>query len=143
MRTLHEEFFAQKTYAVPPQPSVRSRRLMEFCSKHVPRWHSISLCGYQTRDSGGTADQEIGLTFAAAVEYIDRLIARGVDIDSFAPRISFLMYVHMDFLEEVAKFRAARRMWARLIRERYDAKNPDSWKFRVLSRSCAPDTSTA
>lgn len=127
-----KEFFAQKTFALPPAPSVRlTTDVIEFCAHHVPKWNPISLCGYQTRDCGGTADQELGLTFAAAKAYIDATLERGVDIDDFAPRLSFLMYVHMDFLEEVAKFRAARRLWARLLRDHYGAKRPESWRFRV------------
>lgn len=127
-----KEFFAQKTFAVPPAPAFRlATDLMEFSTRHLPRWNPISLCGYQTRDCGGTADQEIGFTFAAAIAYIDEMLRRGLDIDDFAPRLSFLMYVHMDFIEEVAKFRACRRLWARLMKERYGAKNPRSWRFRV------------
>ncbi|MCY4363206.1 MAG: methylmalonyl-CoA mutase family protein [Gammaproteobacteria bacterium] len=127
-----KEFFAQKTFAIGPSPSFRlACDVIEFCSHHAPKWNPISLCGYQTRDCGGTADQELGLTFAAAKAYIDETLKRGVDIDDFAPRLSFLMYVHMDVLEEVAKFRAARRMWARLLREEYGAKNEDSWRLRV------------
>lgn len=127
-----KEFFAQKTFAVAPGPAFRlATDLMEFSARHLPRWNPISLCGYQTRDCGGTADQEIGFTFAAAIAYIDEMLRRGFDIDDFADRLSFLMYVHMDFLEEVAKFRACRRLWARLMKERYGAKNPRSWRFRV------------
>ena len=127
-----KEFFAQKTFAIGPSPSFRlACDVIEFCSHHAPKWNPISLCGYQTRDCGGTADQELGLTFAAAKAYIDETLKRGVDIDDFAPRLSFLMYVHMDVLEEVAKFRAARRMWARLLREEYGAKKEDSWRLRV------------
>lgn len=127
-----KEFFAQKTFAVPPAPAFRlATDLMEFSARHLPQWNPISLCGYQTRDCGGTADQEIGFTFAAAIAYIDEMLRRGVEIDRFAGRLSFLMYVHMDFIEEVAKFRACRRLWARLMRERYGAKDPRSWRFRV------------
>jgi methylmalonyl-CoA mutase N-terminal domain/subunit len=127
-----KEFFAQKTFALPPRPSIRMLGdVVEFCVKHVPQWNPVSLCGYQTRDCGGTADQELGFTFAAAVAYIEELLHRGLDIDDFVPRFSFLMYVHMDFFEEVAKFRAARRLWARLMRERFGAKRPESWRFRV------------
>ena len=127
-----KEFFAQKTFALPPGPAFRfAVDLIEFCARHLPKWHSISLSGYQTRDCGGTADQEIGLTFAAATAYIDEALRRGIGIDDFAPRLSFLMYAHIDLLEEVSKFRAARRLWARLMRERYGAKKPESWRFRV------------
>jgi methylmalonyl-CoA mutase, N-terminal domain len=127
-----KEFFAQKTFAIPPAPALRMvTDVIEFCARNVPKWNPISLCGYQTRDCGGTADQEIGFTFAAAKTYIDETLKRGVDIDDFAPQLSFLMYIHMDFLEEVAKFRAARRLWARLMREHYGAKRPESWRFRA------------
>jgi methylmalonyl-CoA mutase, N-terminal domain len=127
-----KEFFAQKTFALPPGPAFRlTSDVIEFCARRMPRWHPISLSGYQTRDCGGTADQEIGFTFAAATTYIDEALRRGVDIDVFAHQLSFLMYVHIDLLEEVAKFRAARRLWARLMRERYGAKRPESWRFRV------------
>lgn len=127
-----KEFFAQKTFALPPGPAFRfTVDLIEFCARHLPLWHPISLSGYQTRDCGGTADQEIGFTFAAATAYIDEALRRGVDIDDFAPRLSFLMYAHIDIIEEASKFRAARRLWARLMRERYGAKKPESWRFRV------------
>lgn len=127
-----KEFFAQKTFALPPRPAFRfTVDLIEFCARHLPNWHPISLSGYQTRDCGGTADQEIGFTFAAATAYIDEALRRGVDIDDFAPGLSFLMYAHIDIFEEAAKFRAARRLWARLMRERYGAKRPESWRFRV------------
>jgi methylmalonyl-CoA mutase N-terminal domain/subunit len=127
-----KEFFAQKTWALPPKPAVRvAADVIEFCARHVRSLHPISLCGYQTRDCGGTADQEIGFTFAAAIGYIEETLRRGIDIDQFAPRLSFLMYVHMDLLEEVAKFRAARRLWAGLLRDRFGARDPASWRFRV------------
>lgn len=127
-----KEFFAQKTFAVPPAPSVRlAVDVIEFCSRNVPRWNPISLCGYQTRDCGGTSAQELGFTFAAAKAYIDDALARGLVIDEIVPRFSFLMYSHIDLLEEVAKFRAARRMWAKLMKEHYDARQPESWRFRV------------
>jgi methylmalonyl-CoA mutase, N-terminal domain len=127
-----KEFFAQKTFALPPEPTVRMvADVIAFCTRNAPGWNPVSLCGYQTRDCGGTADQELGFTFAAAIAYIEETLKRGIDIDDFAPRLSFLMYIHMDFLEEVAKFRAARRLWARLLRERFGARKPDSWRFRV------------
>jgi methylmalonyl-CoA mutase N-terminal domain/subunit len=133
-----KEFFAQKTFALPPAPALRlTVDVIEFCTRNLPRWNPVSVAGYQTRDCGGTADQEIGFTFAAAAEYISRALERGIDIDDFGPRISFLMYIHMDFLEEVAKFRAARRLWARLMRERFGAKKPESWRFRVHVQSGA------
>jgi methylmalonyl-CoA mutase N-terminal domain/subunit len=127
-----KEFFAQKTFALPPKPAFRfATDLIEFCARELPNWHPISLSGYQTRDCGGTADQEIGFTFAAAKAYIDEVLRRGVAIDDFAPNLSFLMYAHIDIFEEAAKFRAARRLWARLMREHYGARKPESWRFRV------------
>jgi methylmalonyl-CoA mutase, N-terminal domain len=133
-----KEFFAQKTFALPPGPSVRLVvDIIEFCNLNVPSWNPISLCGYQTRDCGGTASQEIGFTFAAAKAYIDEALRRGIDIDDIVPRFSFLMYVHMDVLEEVAKFRAARRLWAKLMREHYGARRQESWRFRVHVQSGA------
>lgn len=127
-----KEFFAQKTFALPVRPSVRlAADVIAYCARHVPGWSPISLCGYQTRDCGGTADQEIGFTFAAGIAYIEETLRRGIDIDDFAPQLSFLMYVHMDLFEEVAKFRAARRLWARLMRERFGARRPESWRMRV------------
>lgn len=127
-----KEFFAQKTFIFPPRPSLRIvSDVFAYCSKYMPRWNTISICHYQTRDSGATVDQELAFTFAAGIEYIRAAIEAGLDIDDFAPRISFLGYVHNDFLEEVAKFRAARRIWARIVRERFGASDPASWRYRV------------
>ncbi|MBN1313916.1 MAG: methylmalonyl-CoA mutase, partial [Anaerolineales bacterium] len=127
-----KEFFAQKTFIFPPRPSLRIvSDVFAYCSQHMPRWNTISICHYQTRDSGATVDQELAFTFAAGIEYIRKAIEAGLDVDDFAPRISFLGYVHNDFLEEVAKFRAARRIWARIVRERFNAQDPASWRYRV------------
>lgn len=117
-----KDFYAQKTYIFPPAPSVRlACDLIEYCAQHMPRWNGISLNGYNIREAGTTADQELAFTFAHAVAYIENLIGRGLPIDAFAGRFSFIFNVHNDFLEEIAKLRAARRVWAQLLRERFGA----------------------
>ncbi|MBW2201578.1 MAG: methylmalonyl-CoA mutase [Deltaproteobacteria bacterium] len=131
-----KECFAMKMFAFPPQSSVKLLvDTWEYASKHMPRWNITNLNGYPTRDSGGTVYHELGLTFAAGIEYFEEAIRRGIQVDDIAPQISFLWYVHIDFLEEVAKFRAARRIWAKLIKERYGAKNPKSWKLRMHAQT--------
>ena len=127
-----KEFFAQKTYVFPPRPSMRIvTDLFEFCSKYMPYWNPISICGYQTRDSGGTVQQEIAFTMADAMEYVKAGLEAGLDVDQFAPRLSFLFYVHNDFLEEIAKFRAMKRIWAKIMRDKFKAKRPESWRLRM------------
>lgn len=117
-----KDFYAQKTYIFPPKPSVRlSCDLIEYCAEHMPKWNGISLNGYNIREAGTTADQELAFTFAHAIAYIEDLLGRGLPIDSFVGRFSFIFNVHNDFLEEIAKLRAARRVWAQLLRERYGA----------------------
>lgn len=117
-----KDFYAQKTYISPPAPSVRlACDLLEFCTHHMPRWNGISLNGYNIREAGTTADQELAFTFAHAIAYIEDLLGRGLLIDTFVGRFSFIFNVHNDFLEEIAKLRAARRVWAQLLRERYGA----------------------
>jgi methylmalonyl-CoA mutase N-terminal domain/subunit len=131
-----KECFAMKMFAFPPQSSVKLLvDTWEYASKHLPRWNITNLNGYPTRDSGGTVYHELGLTFAAGIEYFEEAIRRGIQVDDIAPQISFLWYVHIDFLEEVAKFRAARRIWAKLMKERYGAKNPKSWKLRMHAQT--------
>ncbi len=126
-----KDFYAQKTYRFAPQPSVRlAADLIEHCAEHMPRWNGISLNGYNIREAGSTADQELAFTFAHAVAYIEELLGRGLPVDSFVPRFSFIFNVHNDFLEEIAKLRAARRMWARLLTERFGAR-PESVKLRM------------
>ena len=126
-----KDFYAQKTYVFPPAPSVRlSCDLIEYCAKHMPRWNGISLNGYNVREAGTTADQELAFTFAHAVSYIEDLLGRGLPIDSFVGRFSFIFNVHNDFLEEIAKLRAARRVWAQLLRDRYGASDK-SCKLRT------------
>lgn len=126
-----KDFYAQKTYIFPPAPSVRlACDLIEYTSREMPRWNSISLNGYNVREAGTTADQELAFTFAHASAYIENLLERGMPIDSFVPRFSFIFNVHNDFLEEIAKLRAARRMWAHLLHERFGA-DPSSCKLRM------------
>jgi methylmalonyl-CoA mutase N-terminal domain/subunit len=127
-----KEFFAQKTFVFSPRASIKIvADVFEFCSKHMPQWNPISICGYQTRDSGGTVEQEIAFTLANGMEYIQAGLDTGLDIDLFAPRISFLFYVHSDFFEEIAKFRALRRIWAKILKEKFQAKKPESMRLRM------------
>jgi len=127
-----KEFFAQKTFVFSPRESIKIvADVFEFCSKHMPQWNPISICGYQTRDSGGTVEQEIAFTLANGMEYIHAGLDAGLDVDQFAPRISFLFYVHSDFFEEVAKFRALRRIWAKILKEKFHAKKPESMRLRM------------
>lgn len=127
-----KEFFAQKTFVFSPRASIKIvADVFEFCSEHMPQWNPISICGYQTRDSGGTVEQEIAFTLANGIEYVQAGLDAGLDVDQFAPRISFLFYVHSDFFEEVAKFRALRRIWAKIIKEKFQAKKPESMKLRM------------
>lgn len=126
-----KDFYAQKTYIFPPAPSVRlACDLIEYCSIHMPRWNGISLNGYNIREAGTTADQELAFTFAHAIAYIEDLLGRGLPIDSFIGRFSFIFNVHNDFLEEIAKLRAARRVWAQLTHDRFRA-DPKNAKLRT------------
>lgn len=127
-----KEFYGQKTFVFPPAPSVRlACDLLEYCAINMPRWNGININGYVIREVGATASQEIAFSFAQAITYFDDLLSRGLDIDQVAPRFSFIFIVHNDFFEEVAKFRAARRVWANLLRDRYGAKNPNSCRLRM------------
>ena len=131
-----KEYVARGTYIFPPGPSVRlAADVMAFCAKEVPLWNTISVSGYHIRDAGSTAAQEIGFTFANACAYIEAALARGLEIDEFAPRISWIFNTHNHFFEEVAKYRALRRLWARLLKERYGAKNPRSMMLRTHSQT--------
>jgi methylmalonyl-CoA mutase N-terminal domain/subunit len=109
--------------------------MIEFCAREVPRWNSVSISGYHIREAGSTAAQELAFTLADGIGYVQAAIGRGLDVDSFAPRLSFFFNVHNDFFEEVAKFRAARRMWATILRERFGAKNPRSWLLRTHAQT--------
>ena len=119
-----KEYIARGTYIYPVEPSLRLiADVMAFCAAEVPRWNTISISGYHIREAGATAPQEVAFTFANGLEYVDRALARGLELEAFAPRLSFFFAAHNDLLEEVAKFRAARRLWARLMRERYAASD--------------------
>ncbi|MEX2245959.1 MAG: methylmalonyl-CoA mutase family protein [Dehalococcoidia bacterium] len=127
-----KEYVARGTYIYPPRESLRlAADLITYCARYAPKFNSISVSGYHIRDAGSTAAQEVGFAFANAVAYIDACQRSGVDIDEIAPRISWIFNTHSNFFEEVAKYRALRRMWARIMRERFGAKDPNSWKLRT------------
>ena len=131
-----KEYFARGTYIFPPRPSMRIvTDIFSFCSREVPRWNTISVSGYHIREAGATAVQELAFTLADGIAYVEAAVNAGLDIDSFAPRISFFFNAHNDLFEEVAKFRAARRMWATIMRERFRAKNPRSLKLRFHAQT--------
>jgi methylmalonyl-CoA mutase N-terminal domain/subunit len=131
-----KEFIAQKEWISPPAPSVRVIvDMIEFCMREAPRWHAVSISGYHIREAGSTAAQELAFTLADGIGYVQAAIERGLDVDSFAPRLSFFFNVHSDFFEEIAKFRAARRMWATIMRERFGAKDPRSWLLRTHAQT--------
>jgi methylmalonyl-CoA mutase N-terminal domain/subunit len=131
-----KEFIAQREWICPPRPSVKIVvDMIEFCTKYVPKWHPVSISGYHIREAGSTAVQELAFTIADGVGYAQECMERGLDVDDFAPQLSFFFNVHNDFLEEVAKFRSARRMWARIMRERFQAKNPRSWMLRTHAQT--------
>ncbi|MEO0124033.1 MAG: methylmalonyl-CoA mutase family protein [candidate division WOR-3 bacterium] len=131
-----KEYIARGTYIFPPEPSMKlTIDLIEYCSKNLPKWNTISISGYHIREAGSTAVQEIAFTFSNGIAYVNAAIKRGLEIDSFAPRLSFFFNCHNNFLEEVAKFRAARRLWARIMKERFGAKNPKSWMLRFHTQT--------
>jgi methylmalonyl-CoA mutase, N-terminal domain len=131
-----KEFIAQKEYIFPPEPSMRLVvDTMEFGAQKVPQWNTISISGYHIREAGSTAAQELAFTLADGLEYVRWGIARGMDVDEFAPRLSFFFNAHNDFFEEIAKYRAARRIWAREMRETFKAKNPRSWLMRFHTQT--------
>lgn len=131
-----KEYIAQKEYIYPPRPSMRLvTDTVEFATQQVPRFNPISISGYHIREAGSTAVQELAFTLRDGVEYVDWALARGLAIDSFAPRLSFFFNAHNDFFEEIAKFRAARRMWAYLLRDRYGARDERSWKLRFHAQT--------
>ncbi|HIP96909.1 MAG TPA: methylmalonyl-CoA mutase [Anaerolineae bacterium] len=131
-----KEYIAQKEYIFPPEPSMRLVvDTFEFGAEHLPRWNTISISGYHIREAGATAVQELAFTLADGMEYVRWGIERGLDVDTFAPRLSFFFNSHNDFFEEIAKFRAARRIWAREMRETFGAKNPRSWWMRFHSQT--------
>ena len=127
-----KEYVARGTYIFPPRPSMRlAGDLIAYCARHTPRFNSISIGGYHIRDAGSTAVQEMAFTFANAVAYIEAALQRGVEVDDFAPRISWIFNTQNSFFEEIAKYRALRRMWARIMRERFGAQDPRSWMLRT------------
>jgi methylmalonyl-CoA mutase N-terminal domain/subunit len=131
-----KEYFARGTYIYPPGPSMRLvTDIFEFCSQRVPRWNTISISGYHIREAGATAAQEIAFTLADAKAYVRAALERGLDVDRFAPRLSFFFAAHNDIFEEAAKFRAARRLWARIMREEFGAKDPKSWMLRFHTQT--------
>jgi methylmalonyl-CoA mutase N-terminal domain/subunit len=135
-----KEYIAQKEWIFPPEPHLRLiTDLMAFCAAEVPQWNTISISGYHIREAGSTAAQELAFTLADGFCYIEHALAAGLDIEDFAPRLSFFFNAHLDFFEEIAKLRAARRIWARAMRERYGAKNPRSWlcRFHVQTAGCS------
>ncbi len=127
-----KEYIAQKEWICPPRPSMRLiTDLFAWASREVPRWNTISISGYHIREAGSTAVQELAFTLADGIAYVQAGIEAGLDPDTFAPRLSFFFNAHNNFFEEIAKYRAARRMWAKIMRERFGAKNPDSWRLRT------------
>ncbi len=131
-----KEYIAQKEYIFPPEPSMRLvTDTVEYAAQHLPQWNPISISGYHIREAGSTAAQELAFTLADGLEYVRWGIVRGLDIDDFAPRLSFFFNAHNDFFEEIAKYRAARRIWAREMRETFGAKNPRSWLMRFHTQT--------
>jgi methylmalonyl-CoA mutase N-terminal domain/subunit len=131
-----KEYIAQKEWIFPPEPSMRlCVDMIEFCARDVPQWHPISISGYHIREAGSSAAQELAFTLADGFAYVEAAMERGLEVDDFAPRLSFFFNAHIDFFEEVAKYRAARRIWARELRDRYGAKNPRSWLMRFHAQT--------
>ena len=131
-----KEYIAQKEWIFPPHPSMRlCIDMIEFCANEMPLWHPVSISGYHIREAGSTAAQELAFTLANGFSYVEHSIARGLDVDSFAPRLSFFFNAHIDFFEEIAKYRAARRIWAREMRDKYGAKDPKSWLMRFHTQT--------
>jgi methylmalonyl-CoA mutase N-terminal domain/subunit len=131
-----KEFIAQHAWLVPPGPAMRIvTDTVEFCSREVPRWNMISISGYHIREAGATAAQELAFTLADGIAYVQAAVERGLDVDAFAPRLSFFFDVHNDFFEEIAKFRAARRMWARIMKERFGARTAEAMKLRTHAQT--------
>ncbi len=131
-----KEYIAQKEWIYPPEPSMRLvTDMVEFCAQEMPQWHPISISGYHIREAGSNATQELAFTLMNGFTYVEAAVERGLDVDDFAPRLSFFFNAHLDFFEEIAKYRAARRIWARELRERYGAKNPRSWLMRFHTQT--------
>jgi methylmalonyl-CoA mutase N-terminal domain/subunit len=131
-----KEYIAQKEWIYPPRPSMRIvTDMIEYCTREMPQWNPVSVSGYHIREAGSTAAQELAFTLADGFAYVEAGIARGMAVDDFAPRLSFFFNAHLDFFEEIAKYRAARRIWARHLRDRYGAKNPRSWTLRFHTQT--------
>lgn len=131
-----KEYIARGTYIFPPKPSMRLiTDVFQYCQKHVPRWNTISISGYHIREAGATAAQELGFTLANGIAYVQAAIDSGLDVDDFASQISFFFNAHNNFLEEISKFRAARRMWAHIMRHRFDAQSPRSLRLRFHTQT--------
>ncbi len=131
-----KEFIARGMYAFPPKPSMRLvTDIFEYCSKNMPRWNTISISGYHIREAGATAAQEVAFTLADGISYVEAAVKKGLNLDEFARRLSFFFAAQNNFLEEIAKFRAARRLWAKIMRERFGAKNPRSWLLRFHTQT--------
>jgi methylmalonyl-CoA mutase N-terminal domain/subunit len=138
-----KEYIARGTYIFPPEPSMRLiTNIFEYCSKEVPGWNTISISGYHIREAGSTASQEVAFTLADGIAYVEAAIKAGLSVDDFAPRLSFFFNAHNDLLEEVAKYRAARRLWAKIMKERFNAKNPKSMQLKFHTQT-AGSTLTA
>jgi methylmalonyl-CoA mutase N-terminal domain/subunit len=131
-----KEFIAQKEYIFPPRPSMRLiTDIFDFCAREVPKWNTISVSGYHIREAGATALQELAFTLRDGIEYVQWGVDAGLDVDEFVPRISFFFNAHSDFFEEIAKYRAARKIWARVMKERFGAKDERSWKLRFHTQT--------
>ena len=138
-----KEYIARGTYIYPPRPSMRLiTDIFQFCAREMPKWNPISISGYHIREAGSTAVQEVAFTLANGIAYVQAAIDAGLDVDAFAPRLSFFFNAHNNFFEEIAKFRAARRMWAHIMRHRFGAQNPKSWRLRFHTQT-AGSTLTA
>src|SRR5687767_12389563 len=131
-----KEYIAQKEWCFPVDPAMRLLGdMMQWCTGNMPRWHPVSISGYHIREAGSTAAQELAFTLKDGLTYVEQQVARGLDVDAFAPRLSFFFNAHIDFFEEIAKYRAARRIWARELRERFGARNPRSWLMRFHTQT--------
>jgi methylmalonyl-CoA mutase N-terminal domain/subunit len=131
-----KEYIAQKEWCFPIDPAMRLvTDMIEFCAREMPRWHPISISGYHIREAGSTAQQELAFTLADGFAYVQAAVERGLDVDDFAPRLSFFFNAHIDFFEEIAKYRAARRIWARELRDTFGARNPSSWRMRFHTQT--------
>jgi methylmalonyl-CoA mutase, N-terminal domain len=131
-----KEYIAQKEWCFPVDPAMRLvGDMIEWCASHMPRWHPVSISGYHIREAGSTAAQELAFTLKDGLTYVEQAVARGLDVDYFAPRLSFFFNAHIDFFEEIAKYRAARRIWARELKETFGARKPESWRMRFHTQT--------